>query len=101
MHNKFDKKNFLAISVALDPRDEPEKVAEKRKAILKFLERMKATLTNVWLEEPASVWQEKLRFDSPPCVYVFDKDNRFVKKLNESEFNPTVVENLVEELLKR
>ncbi len=101
MHNKFDKKNFVAISVSLDEREGPDQQAEKRKAILKFLGRTKATLTNVWLEEPASVWQEKLKFDSPPCVYVFDKDNHFVKKLDGNEFNPTVVENLVEELLKK
>jgi hypothetical protein len=100
MHNKFGKDKFAAISVALDERGEPDKIAEKRQAILRFLDRTHATLTNVWLEEPASFWQEKLKIDSPPCVYVFDKDGHFVKKLYDSEFNPTVVENLVEELLK-
>ncbi len=101
MHKKFDKKQFAAISVALDPRDDPDKVAEKREKILAFLTKTDATLTNVWLEEPGSVWQEKLKFDAPPGVYVFDRDGHFVAKLYDSQFNPTVVENLVEELLKR
>jgi hypothetical protein len=101
MHKKYDKNKFTAISVALDPREDPEKVAETRKKMQAFLDKMNATLLNVWLEEPASVWQDKLKFDSPPCIYVFDKDNHFVKKLYDSEFNPTVVENLVEELLKK
>ena len=101
MHQKFAKEPFVAVSVALDARGDPEKTAEERKAILKFLDRVHATTTNLWLEEEAAVWPEKLKIDSPPCVYVFDKDGHFVAKLYDSEFNPTVVENLVEELLKR
>jgi len=101
MHKKFAKEPFVAVTVALDPRGDPDKTAEERKAILKFLARMQATMPNLWLEEPNSFWQERLKIDSPPCVYVFDKDGHFVAKLYDSEFNPTVVENLVEELLKR
>jgi hypothetical protein len=101
MHNRFPKDKFVAISVALDEREGGAKQEEKRKAILSFLERTNATLTNLWLEEPMEVWQEKLNVVSPPCAYVFDRDGHFVKKLFDSEFNPTVAENLVDELLKK
>ena len=106
MHNKFDKKDFVAISVALDERKDPDDVAEKRKAILKFLNQTKATMPNFWLEDPPSVWQEKLKADdgsplAPPIAYVFDKDNHIVKKLYDRENYTTVVENLVKELLKK
>jgi hypothetical protein len=106
MHKKFDKKDFIAISVALDERKDPDDIAEKRQAILKFLNKTNATTANFWLEDPPSVWQEKLRAAdgspiAPPIAYVFDKDNHFVKKLYDRENYTTVVENLVEELLKK
>jgi hypothetical protein len=101
MRKKFAKDPFVAVSVSLDERGDPDKTAEKRKAILKFLDRVHATMTNLWLEEENAVWQEKLNIAWVPCVYVFDKDGHYVAKLYDSEFNPTVVENLVEELLKR
>src|SRR5260370_19816632 len=101
MRKKFAKEPFVAVAVSLDARGEPDKTAEKRQAILKFLDRVHATpTTNLWLEEETAVWQEKLKIDWVPCVYVFDKDGHYVAKLYDSEFNPTVVENLVEELLK-
>jgi hypothetical protein len=101
MHKKFDKKDFVAITVALDERKDSDELAEKRKAILKFLDKTNATMPNYWLEDPSSVWQDKLGIAAPPCAYVFDKDNKFVKKLYDNEYNTTVVENLVEELLKK
>jgi thiol-disulfide isomerase/thioredoxin len=101
MHNKFDKKKVAIISVTVDPREDADQIAEKRKAIVRFLEKNKATMTNVWLDEPAAVWQEKTGINAVPFMYVFDKDNRFIKKLDGDEYNPTVAENLVEELAKK
>jgi hypothetical protein len=100
MHNKLDKKKFLAISVSLDERKDPEQIAAKQKLMLTFLEKQKATLTNVWLVDPSDHWQEKLQFNIPPCVYVFDTDNRYVRKFVGDEVNTTVIENIVEELMK-
>jgi hypothetical protein len=107
MHNKkFDKKDFVAISVALDKRGDAEENAETRKKILAFLHKTDATMPNYWLEDPPSVWQEKLKADdgsplAPPIAFVFDKDNHFVKKLYDRENYTIVVENLVKELLKK
>jgi thiol-disulfide isomerase/thioredoxin len=101
MHNKFDKKKVAIISVTVDPREDADQIADKRKAIMKFLEKNKATMANVWLDEPAAVWQEKTGVPAVPFMYVFDKDNHFVKKLADEEYNPTVAENLVEELAKK
>src|SRR5579859_7646665 len=77
MHRKYAGKDFVAISVNLDdPND-----AKARAKVQKFLEKQKATFTNVMLDAKPEVWQEKLKIDGPPCIYVFDRDNRFVKKL--------------------
>ena len=77
MHKKYGGKDFVAISVNLDdPHD-----AKAREKVQKFLDKQKATFTNVMLDAKPEVWQEKLKIDGPPCVYVFDRDNHFVKKL--------------------
>jgi thiol-disulfide isomerase/thioredoxin len=98
MHNKFDKKKFLAISVTLDERKDPEQIAAQRKEIMKFLDKQKATLRNVWLDDPSDHWQKALDI-TYPFVYVFDTDNKYYKFVSD-EVNPTVIENLVIELLK-
>jgi hypothetical protein len=77
MRNKYAGKDFVAVSVNLD---DPHN-ANAREKVLKFLEKQKATFTNVMLDAKPEVWQEKLKIDGPPCIYVFDRDNRFVKKL--------------------
>jgi hypothetical protein len=103
MQKKYAGKDFAAISVNLDdPHD-----AKAREKVQKFLEKQKAAFTNVMLDAKPEVWQEKLKIDGPPCIYVFDRDNRFVKKLpvisdKESETEPadySVVEPLVTKLL--
>ena len=77
MHKKYAGKDFVAISVNLDdPHD-----AKARAKVQAFLQKQQATFTNVMLDAKPEVWQEKLKIDGPPCIYVFDRDNRFVKKL--------------------
>ena len=77
MQKKYAGKDFAAISVNLDdPHD-----AKARAKVLAFLEKQKAAFTNVMLDAKPEVWQEKLKIDGPPCIYVFDRDNHFVKKL--------------------
>ncbi len=38
-----------------------------------------AAFTNLWLDEPPQVWVERLRTDSIPCVFVFDRRGRWVQ----------------------
>ena len=103
MQKKYAGKGLVAISVNLDdPHD-----ANARAKVQAFLEKQKATFTNVMLDAKPEVWQEKLKIDGPPCIYVFDRDNHFVKKLpvisdKESEAESadySVVEKYVAQLL--
>ena len=103
MHKKYAGKDFVAISVNLD---DPHNAAMREK-VQAFLQKQKATFTNVMLDAKPEEWQEKLKIDGPPCIYVFDRDNRFVKKLpfisdKESETEGaeySVVEPVVAKLL--
>jgi hypothetical protein len=94
MHRKYATDEFAAVSVDLDDPAE-EGVRDK---VLKFLRSQKATFTNLILDEKPEVWQTKLRFDGPPCVFVFDRTGKMAKQFKD-EFSYDDVEKLVKELL--
>lgn len=95
MQKKYATDSLAAVSVSLDdPSD-----AKLKEKVVKFLESQHATFTNLILEEKPEVWQNKLKFDGPPCVFVFDRDGKWTKF--EGGFEYTDVENLVKKLLKK
>jgi hypothetical protein len=94
MHSQQPKEKFAAISVSLD--DPNEKGV--RETVLKFLTEQKAAFTNLILDEKAEVWQEKLQFDGPPCVFVFNQMGKVEKQFKE-DFTYADVAKTVKELL--
>jgi hypothetical protein len=95
MHRKYAKDGFEAISVSLDdPKD-----AKLMGNVARFLKAQSATFTNVVLDEKPEVWQEKLKFDGPPCVFVFNREGRWTKFSPFPEY--AEVEKLVLEYLKK
>ena len=95
MHKKYANNAFAAMSVSLDdPKDKDDK--EK---VLKFLKEQKATFPNYMLNETPEFWQEKLKFDGPPCVFVFNQQGT-VEKQFKDEFTYADVERLVKKLLE-
>jgi len=99
LHDKFAKEGLVTISVSLD--DPASKEAHER--ALKFLQARGAAFTNLLLDEPAAVWQAKLKVQGPPCVYVLNRDNRIVKKLpvGDEEVNYAEIEKTVVQWLKK
>ena len=75
MHRKYSKDGFAAVSVSLDDPKDERLMANVRK----FLTNQKAAFTNVVLNEKAEVWQAKLKFDGPPCVFVFNREGKWTK----------------------
>jgi hypothetical protein len=95
MHKKYSSEGLAAISVSLDdPQD--SKVMSR---VLSFLQKQQAAFTNLVLDEKAEFWQEKLKFDGPPCVFVFDRDGKWKKF--EAPFEYEDVEKYVAELMKK
>jgi hypothetical protein len=97
MHRKYGKDGFVALSVATD--DPTDKSI--RGEVDAFLAKKQATFTNLILEARPEEWQEKLKIDAVPCVYVFDQDGRFVKKLVAEKVDYKVIEDEVIHLLKK
>ena len=58
-----------------------------------------AAFANYLLDEKPDVWQAKLKIDGPPCVFVFNRRGRLVKKFHD-HVDYTEIERLVADLLK-
>jgi hypothetical protein len=93
MHRKYADKGFAAVSVSLDdPKDHAK--------VQKFLEQQHADFLNILLDASDEEWQTKLKINGPPCVFVFDRDNRTVFKQSQEE-DFAVIEKKVLECLPK
>jgi hypothetical protein len=96
MHKRYRPEDFAAISVDLDDPADKETASKVRS----FLESQGADFSNLVLDEKQEFWQEKLRFDGPPCVYVFDRQGGIARQFKD-EFTYDDVEKLVKELIAK
>jgi hypothetical protein len=94
MQRQYKADGLVAISVSLDDVNDPEAIERVRK----FLRAQDAAFQNFVLDEKPEVWQEKLRFDGPPCVFVFNQQGGIAKQFK-NEFTYADVEKLVKQLL--
>jgi thiol-disulfide isomerase/thioredoxin len=97
MAKKYADDGLVVVSVSLDNPTLKDKN-------LAFLQKQKATFTNLILDEPIALWQEKLQAVTLPLVFVFNREGRY-QKFNAETFdaeNPDKqVEDLVVALLKK
>lgn len=103
MHHKYVAQGLTVVSVSLDEDADKPEVQEKA---LQFLKDKKAAFANLILDEPFEVWNKKLDFVSPPCVFVFDRQGRWRKfdaeaLAGENGEGDAKLEKLIVELLKQ
>jgi hypothetical protein len=94
MHKKYAKDRVAAVSVSLDDPNDKKAMQNVRD----FLGKQKAVFTNLVLDEKPEVWQEKLKFSGPPCVFVFNRDGKW-EKFESPEYAD--IEKYVTGLLKK
>lgn len=97
MHKKYGGLGFVALSVSLD-NSKDEKVRAK---VDEFLQKKEARFTNVIAEGDTDEWYERLKIGSIPAVFVFDQENRRVKKMSGEDVDYESVEKEVVKLLKK
>jgi thiol-disulfide isomerase/thioredoxin len=95
LYEKQRDNGFAAVSVAVDPDVQNKELGQR---LLKFLQRQRAAFTNLWLDEPAEVWQKKLNTPTVPCVFVFNKAGQIARKYTD-DVNYEEIAKLVGELL--
>jgi hypothetical protein len=97
MHKKYGPEGFAAVSVNLgDPAD-----PETRARVHAFLKKKEANMTNVIALGDPDDWYKALDAGALPLVYVFDRDNRRVKKLEGEAVKYSEIEQEVVRLLKK
>src|SRR5690349_14913682 len=112
MHRKYSDRGLVAISLNLEPlRDDSGKdVTETvKKRALGFLQKNRATFTNLMLNEPKvnvgkedekEFWQAKFDVIGLPAMFVFDRQGKWHSfKADDKEIDHAEVEKLVKRLL--
>ena len=99
MHEKYGKEGLVAMSVSVDPANDDKRM----KAVRDFLKKEKAFFSNFVLDEETELWQEKLGTSVMPVVFVFGRNGKLAKRIEEAEEGKHLydeVEKLLPELLK-
>jgi hypothetical protein len=97
MHKKYGGDGLVALSISLDnPKDQ-----KIRARVDDFLQKKQAAFTNLIAEGDADDWYARLKIGAVPGVFVFDRDNRRVKKLSGEEVDYKAIESDVAKLLKK
>lgn len=98
MHRKYGKDGLVVLSVSFDnPKD-----MEAREELEKFLKKKEADFTNLILENNADEMYKALGIEGPPCLYLFNRENRFVKKMvGADKIDFTVIESEIGKMLKK
>lgn len=93
IHKQYAGK-VVAVSVTVDDEEDADKA-------LKFLKQQNATFENYLLAEPAKVYQQRYQFIAVPCVLVFGKDGKLVRRFSsdDEEFTYKDVNKLIESLI--
>jgi thiol-disulfide isomerase/thioredoxin len=78
MSKAYRDQGLVVASVSTDNLQEDESGTLKAR-VVKFLQSQDATFTNVILDEPAKLMQDKLRLQSLPCMYVFNRDGQWTQ----------------------
>lgn len=104
MQNKYGKDGLVILTVALDPPTEKDRVAKANKVIAGF----KALPHNVLINGSDEEFMTRLGSDVTPTVFIFNQDNRWVKKLpekdkegDEIDWEYPDLDKIVEGLLKK
>ncbi len=103
MHKQYAKDGLTVVTASLDPldADEPKDNDETKARVLAFLKKQGATSTNLLLDEPFKFYQEALRFNAPPCLYVFDRQGKWTQIVpDKGPIDHKEVERLVVKLLQ-
>ena len=96
MHKTYGDKGFVAVSVSLDNPTE----ADTRARVNAFLQKNEATMTNAIAVGDTDDWYKNLNAGALPLVYIFDRENRRVKKLEGEAVDYKAIEAEVVRLLK-
>lgn len=96
LHQQYANRGLVVITVSLDEPHQPG----QRDRVLGFLRQQRANCVNLLLDESYSFWQDKLKIDGPPCLFVFDRAGVLRLRVTEDRFDAHAFDQRVAELLR-
>jgi thiol-disulfide isomerase/thioredoxin len=101
MQRKYAARGLETISVSTDPIEEGKTDKERREKVLDRLRKLDARITNLLLEDSSNVLEKKLRIQTIPSIYVFNRAGKWVQfgGTPEAGVEAAAVEKLVVKLL--
>lgn len=104
MQRKYGKDGLVILTVATDPPGENARV----EAANKIISGHKELPANVLFKGEASELEAKMGYEATPTIFIFNRHNRWVKKLPEKNSDGDImdpkyedIDKLVEGLLKK
>ncbi|MCE9534466.1 MAG: TlpA family protein disulfide reductase [Planctomycetes bacterium] len=95
LHRKYARQGLAVVTVSIDDISDPQ-VQER---IRMFLRSQQASSRNLLLAEKPEVWIEKLKMNSVPTMFLFDREGRLINRWNGSEIHLNLIEKRITELL--
>ena len=98
MQKNLPPQDFAAILVSVDDNFQDP---QKKEKLTRILRAKNVRFTSWILDEPGEVWQKKLRSDTVPIVFVFNREGKWVKEYTDEKDKYVEIDKLVADLLKK
>lgn len=96
MQRRYDQAGLTTIAVNLDdPQD-----SAVRSRVESFLRDQQSPCQHLMLDEPTEDWQPKLKIESLPCVFLFDREGRLLHRWQGDEVDYSRIESRLHRALR-
>lgn len=96
MQRRLGRDGLRVVTVNVD---RPDDAAAHRRAA-QFLQRVFAGGLSLRLDEPAAAWQARLNIDSLPCVFLFDRRGRLLRRWGADAVDHAAIEKRARRALR-
>jgi thiol-disulfide isomerase/thioredoxin len=96
LQRKYAKQGLAVVAVSVDDVEDPD-ARERAKA---FLQKQQSVCRNLLLAEKPESWVPKLKMNSIPCLFLFDREGRLINRYDGDSVDLAAIERRIVELLK-
>jgi len=96
LRQKYARQGLTVVTVSIDDISSDPGVRER---VYSFLQQQQATSRNFILAEKPEVWISKLKMNSVPTMFLFDKQGRLINRYTGNECDLGTIERRITQLL--
>jgi len=96
LQRKYAAQGLTVITVSIDDLSDPE----VRDRVHAYLQSQQAVTRNLLLNEKPEVWISKLKMNSVPTMFLFDREGQMINRWNGNEIHLDQIEKRITELLR-